>query len=103
INYSSPQQMSWLLKDYLKLDITDPQGEESTSKAVLNKLAATGREDIRAYLDWREADKVLTMYLPTYRELQVEGIIHPSFNLTGTRTGRTSSSAPNLQQVPPKL
>jgi DNA polymerase I-like protein with 3'-5' exonuclease and polymerase domains len=102
-NYASPAQMSWLLKEYLGLDITDPEGEESTGKAVLNKLAADGREDIKTYLDWREADKVLTMYLPTYRELQVDGVIHPSFNLTGTRTGRTSSSGPNLQQVPPKL
>lgn len=103
INYSSPKQMAWLLKDYLGLDITTAEGEESTGKSVLHKLAADGREDIKTYLEWREADKVLTMYLPTYRELQVDGVIHPSFNLTGTRTGRTSSSGPNLQQVPPKL
>lgn len=103
INYASPSQMSWLLKDYLGLDITDMDGEESTGKAVLNRLAAEDREDIKTFLEWREADKVLTMYVPTYRELQVDGVIHPSFNLTGTRTGRTSSSGPNLQQVPPKL
>lgn len=103
LNYSSSKQMAWLLRDYLGLDITDMEGEESTGKAVLNKLAAEGREDIKTYLEWREADKVLTMYLPTYRELQVDGVIHPSFNLTGTRTGRTSSSGPNLQQVPAKL
>lgn len=102
-NYSSPAQMAWLLRDYLGLDIENSEGEESTGKAVLNKLASEGREDIKTYLEWREADKVLTMYLPTYRELQVDGVIHPSFNLTGTRTGRTSSSGPNLQQVPPKL
>lgn len=103
LNYSSPKQMAWLLKEYLGLDITDSEGEESTGKAVLHKLASEGREDIKTYLEWREADKVLTMYLPTYRELQVDGVIHPSFNLTGTRTGRTSSSGPNLQQVPSKL
>jgi DNA polymerase I-like protein with 3'-5' exonuclease and polymerase domains len=103
LNYSSPAQMAWLLRDYLGLDIKDMEGEDSTGKAVLNKLAQDGREDIKTYLEWREADKVLTMYIPTYRELQVDGIIHPSFNLTGTRTGRTSSSGPNLQQVPPKL
>jgi DNA polymerase I-like protein with 3'-5' exonuclease and polymerase domains len=102
-NYSSPVQMAWLLKDYLGLDIENAEGEESTGKAVLNKLAQDGREDIKTYLEWREADKVLTMYIPTYRELQVDGVIHPSFNITGTRTGRTSSSGPNLQQVPPKL
>lgn len=102
INYASPPQMSWLLKEHLGLDIKNFEGEESTGKAVLNKLAQD-REDIRTYLAWREADKVLTMYIPTYKELQYESVIHPSFNLTGTRTGRTSSSGPNLQQVPPKL
>lgn len=103
LNYASPAQMSWLLKEHLGLDIADPEGEESTGKAVLNRLAAEGRKDIQTFLDWREADKVLTMYIPTYKELHVDSIIHPSFNLTGTRTGRTSSSNPNLQQVPPKL
>ncbi len=104
INYASPVQMAWLLKDYLGLDIEDMDGEESTGKAVLHRLAAEeGREDIQTFLDWREADKVLTMYVPTYRELQHDSVIHPSFNLTGTRTGRTSSSGPNLQQVPSKL
>lgn len=102
-NYSSPTQMAWLLRDYLGLNITNMEGDESTGKAVLHKLASEGREDIKTFLDWREADKVLTMYVPTYRELQVDGVIHPSFNLTGTRTGRTSSSGPNLQQVPSKL
>ncbi len=102
LNYASPTQMSWLLKDYLGLDIVNPDGEESTGKAVLNRLAQT-REDIKTYLEWRKADKLLTMYIPTYKALQVDGIIHPSFNSTGTRTGRLSCSAPNLQQVPPAL
>lgn len=102
-NYASSQQMAWLLKEQLGLNIEDLDGEESTGKAVLHRLAAEGREDIKTFLDWREADKVLTMYVPTYRNLEVDGVIHPNFNLTGTRTGRTSSSGPNLQQVPPKL
>ncbi len=102
INYASPVQMAWLLKDHLGLDIENADGEETTGKAVLHRLAQD-REDIKTYLEWREADKVLTMYVPTYRELQIDGIIHPSFNITGTRTGRTSSSGPNLQQVPAKL
>jgi len=105
INFDSPKQMVWLLRDFLGLDITkiDDEEEESTGKAVLNQLAAHGREDISTYLDWREAQKVLTMYLPTYREKQINGVIHPNFHLTGTRTGRLSSSNPNLQQVPSKL
>lgn len=102
-NYSSPKQMTWLLKDYLGLDITNADDEESTGKAVLNKLVQDGREDIKTYLEWREADKVLTMYIPTYRSLHVDGVIHPSLNITGTRTGRLSSSSPNMQQVSPKL
>lgn len=102
INYSSPDQMTWLLKDHLGLDITDPEGEETTGKSVLHRLAQE-RDDIKNLLEFKEADKVLTMYLPTYRDLQIDGVIHPEFNITGTRTGRTSSSNPNMQQVPSKL
>jgi DNA polymerase I-like protein with 3'-5' exonuclease and polymerase domains len=112
INYQSPDQMKWLLRDYLKLDITkvdfsgkedDDEDTESTGKAVLHKLAGQGRDDIATFLEWRQASKIKTAFLPTYQELQVDGILHPTFNITGTRTGRTSSSGPNLQQVPSKL
>jgi DNA polymerase-1 len=102
INYASPAQMSWLLKDHLKLDITDPEGEETTGKSVLNKLAQD-RKDIQTLLEWKEAEKVLTMYLPTYRDLQIDGVIHSQFPIASTRTGRLSSNGPNMQQVPPKL
>jgi DNA polymerase I-like protein with 3'-5' exonuclease and polymerase domains len=112
INYQSPDQMRWLLKDYLKLDITkvdfnadldDDEDSESTGKAVLHKLASQGREDISTFLEWRQSAKIKTAFLPAYRDFAVDGVLHPTFNITGTRTGRTSSSSPNLQQVPSKL
>lgn len=105
INYDSPKQMLWLLKDHLGLNVTkiDDEEEESTGKAVLHQLASQGRQDIATFLEWRKQQKVLTGFLPTYLTLMVNGRLHPTFNLTGTRTGRTSSSKPNLQQVPPGL
>lgn len=104
-NFASPEQMKWLLKERLGLDISklDDDEEESTGKAVLNKLANEGNSDIELFLKWRGVNKILTSFLPTYMELQVDGKLHPSFNITGTRTGRTSSSNPNLQQVPSSL
>lgn len=103
-NMASSAQMAWLLRDQLGYNITcDETGDETTKKSVLNRLAKEGKEDVKTYLNWREAEKVLTMYLPTYRELQTDGVIHATFNPTGTRTGRLSSSGPNLQQVPSKL
>lgn len=109
INYDSPKQMLWLLKDHLGLNVTkvdlkeDDENEHSTGKAVLHRLASEGREDIQTFLEWRASQKILTGFLPKYKELAVDGVLHPTFNLTGTRTGRISSSKPNLQQVPPKL
>lgn len=109
INYGSSKQMLWLLRDYLGLDVSkvdltdDDENPDSTGKAVLHRLAASGREDVATYLEWRAAKKILTAFLPSYRKMAVDSVLHPTFNLTGTRTGRISSSKPNLQQVPPKL
>lgn len=98
LNLDSPSQLSWLLKDRLKLDITDFDGEETTGKAVLQKLASN-RADIKEFIRYRKARKLSTAFFPSYREMMVDGAIHCSFNSTGTRTGRLSSSTPNLQQV----
>lgn len=103
INYSSPSQMTWLLRDHFGLNIVDTEGNETTDREVLNRLAAAGREDIKILIDYKDVDKILTMYVPTYQTLQINGVIHPSLNITGTRTGRTSCSKPNLQQVPSEL
>lgn len=50
-------------------------------------------------LDLREADK-LRKTVELYQELQdAGGVIHTNFNMTGTRTGRLSSSKPNVQNI----
>lgn len=104
INYASPLQLKWLLKDYLGLDIRDFNGKDSTDAEVLERLAAEGRDDVRLLLKYREVQKLATTYYPQYRELTDQnGILRASFNLDVTVTGRTSSSSPNLQNQPGDL
>jgi len=101
-NLDSPVQMKWLLKDYLKLDIRNFYGEESTGAEVLERLAKSEPE-IKTLLEYRETSKILTGFLPTYRKEEYKGKIHSTFNFDGTRTGRLSCSNPNLQQTPKSL
>jgi len=103
MNLNSPAQLAWIFRDYFGLDITDFEGDESTGKAVLKLLAAQGRKDIETFLEYRAWRKLSTSFFPTYRELQLNGVIHTNFNPDGTRTGRISCSGPNLQQVPGRL
>jgi DNA polymerase-1 len=70
----------------------------------LQRLAQNGKSDVAQLLEYRKVNKILTAFLPTYRELVTsEGLIHSNFNPDGTRTGRLSSSDPNWQQVPKQL
>ncbi len=98
-NLDSPSQMAWLLKEHQGYDIRDFDGEESTGAAVLERLASEGKADCAELLNYRGATKLATAFFPTYRELQVDGRIHATFNSATVRTGRLSASRPNLQQV----
>lgn len=105
VNLGSPNQLKWLLKDHLGLDIRGLDGEESTDKEVLELLAGQGREDVALLLKWREQEKLVGTYFAAYRDLAnpKTQTLHPTFGLAGTRTGRTTASLPNLQQVPKEL
>lgn len=64
---------------------------ESTDKAALDGLD----DDLaRAVLEYRAVKKIHTTYLRGLMDAQRNGIVHPSFNADGARTGRMSSGTP---------
>lgn len=110
-NFDSPTQLKTLMSKHLALDIRNFEGEESTEKAVLKRLAKDGDKGCTLLLAWRAARDQLK-FLTSYNELHVNGVVHPSYhpaqftdglNKGGTRTGRLSSSKPNFQQVNKRL
>jgi DNA polymerase-1 len=101
INFNSPAQVAvWLFND-LKLPIIEETGTgaPSTKESVLLQLAKK-HEAVRALLKYRKWSKYLSTYLLPWARVDSHSRIHPSYRLTGTVTGRLSSSNPNLQQVP---
>jgi DNA polymerase I-like protein with 3'-5' exonuclease and polymerase domains len=102
-NYASPAQLLWAFKNVLGYQTVNLEGDETTGASILELLAAQGKEDIKALLDYKANYKLAHAYFPSYEELMLEGKIHAAFNLHGAKTGRLSSSNPNLQQIPPEL
>ncbi len=76
-------------------------GQYSTDAAVLESLAAT--HDLpRKIIEYRTRAKLKSTYidaLPNYVQ-QGTGRLHTTFNQTVARTGRLSSTNPNLQNIP---
>lgn len=104
VDYNSPAQMRWLLSDFYGYDIHSLEGDETTGKEVLNRLADEGRDDVKLYLEWRKTQKVLTAFIPGLLE-HADSLdrVHPIYNITGTKTGRLSCERFNAQQVPKEL
>jgi DNA polymerase I-like protein with 3'-5' exonuclease and polymerase domains len=103
VDYDSPKQMAWLLRDYYGYNITSLEGDETTGREVLERLASEGKQDVATFLEWRQTNKLLTSFIPTYKELQVNGRLHPIYNSSTTVTGRLSSQRPNGQQAPTEM
>lgn len=55
---------------------------------------------VELVLDYRELSKLTKTYLTAIIEKSHEGRLHSSLNQVGARTGRFSSSDPNLQNIP---
>ena len=104
-NLSSPKQIQEIFfdKDKLNLPIIrkTPKGQPSTAEDVLKELALT-HEVPRLLLEHRGLSKLKSTYVGKLPQ-QINdhtGRIHTSYHQAVTATGRLSSSAPNLQNIP---
>ena len=103
-NISSPKQVGDIL--FGKMQILDKPkktktGQYVTSEEVLQSLESKN-PIVRNILNYRGMKKLLSTYIDALPKLinPRTGHIHTSFNQALTATGRLSSSAPNLQNIP---
>ena len=104
-NLQSPKQIQAILFDPDRLGLPvrtkTPTGQPSTADAVLQELA---REFAlpRIILDHRALSKLRSTYAVALRESvnAATGRVHTSYHQAVASTGRLSSSAPNLQNIP---
>ena len=103
-NINSPQQLSKILFEHLKLRAPTQRGKGkvySTAVNVLEELAAE-HEVPRKVLEYRQLTKLKGTYLDALPKLvnPRTGRIHTTFEQAGTATGRLASRDPNLQNIP---
>ena len=104
-NISSPKQLGTIL--FEKLGITYPKRNTSkgysTSKEILDKIIDK-HQIVEKIIEYRLIYKLYYGYvLGLLNEVESDGKIHTMFNQTLTRTGRLSSSNPNLQNIPIRI
>jgi DNA polymerase-1 len=102
INWASSAQVAHVFYDLEKMPVFEqtPKGAPSTSASALKKLARKGYEIPTILMQYKDAATRNKMFLNRWEDDSYESRIHASFNLTNVVSGRTSSSNPNLQQVP---
>ena len=107
---SGPQLQKLIYEDmgFAIIDLTKGK-QPATGKETLDKLVnhATDPEQVvvmNALAARASAEKVLTSFIPAFERAvnKGDGVVwlHGSFNLGGTKSGRLSSSDPNLQNIP---
>ena len=101
-NLNSPTQLRQILYEDKKLS----PGKKtktgfSTDAATLEKIRDQWPEFIDQLLEYREFEKLRGTYGQGLLDaIQPDGRIHATFNQTVARTGRLSSDAPNLHNIP---
>ena len=103
-NIGSPKQLGEIL--FIKMAL--PGGKKSkngsylTGADILETLQANGNAFAEKVLEWRQLAKLKS----TYTDAIADHInadtkrVHTSYIISGASTGRHSSAAPNLQNIP---
>lgn len=103
VNINSPKQLGIALFEDLSLPIRKKtKSGYSTSAEVLESLRYT-HPVIEEILQYRTLTKLKSTYCDgLVKAISDDGKIHSTFNQTETKTGRISSTEPNLQNIPVK-
>ena len=99
VNIHSNEQLAHYIYDIKKIKVeseTD-SGQGSTNEEALLNLNIP---ELNLLLEVRKLKKIRDTYLDAFAREQVNGYIHPFFNLHIVRTYRSSSDSPNFQNIP---
>jgi len=99
VNINSNAQLAYFLYDIKKLKpaYLTSSGQGATDEEALKQLKIPELEEL---LEIRKLKKVRDTYLDAFAREQVDGYLHPSFNLNLVKTFRSSSDGPNFQNIP---
>lgn len=110
-NPGSSQQLAYLLHNVMDLPVIErtPKKSPSTKADTIEKLINhTDNPHIRSFLSalikYNEVSKILSTFIAAFERGLVKNdgrtYLHGNFNIGGTKSGRLSSSDPNLQNIP---
>ena len=110
MNLNSDEQVAKIIEGKFKIKLprtepskTYPNGQPSTASDALEPHKEKCNF-IEYLLKFRKADKLLNTFItPMWGHICKDGRIRTSFNDCVARTGRLSSSEPNLQNIPREL
>ena len=100
-NINSPKQLGEILFEHLKIPTKKKTKTGYSTNAEVLEGLADEYEIVRCILEYRTYAKLKSTYCDgLLSKISPDGRIHSSFNQTETRTGRISSTEPNLQNIP---
>lgn len=108
VNFNSPDQIAEILYKHFGYKVVKKTetGAPSTDKEMLIRFATKKNcRFSKLLMEYRLLDKIVNTYIDSIVQdvLQMrDGMLHGSYSLTTTVTGRTASQAPNLQNFPNK-
>lgn len=99
VNIASAKQLAILLYDIFKLPSVDKRNLRGVGAEILAQL---DHPLCKAIVQQRKLEKLMSTYIDKMPQIANpnDGRVHCKFKQVGANTGRTSSSDPNLQNIP---